>query len=62
MGPKWERYGNLPYMPLEKGNVFTIEPRLTIDGFGIATMEEIVWVKEHGIEYLSEQQTEIYLI
>lgn len=62
MGPKWERYGNLPYMPLEKGNVFTIEPRLTIDGFGIATMEEIVWVKEDGVEYLSEPQTEIYLI
>jgi len=62
MGPKWERYGNLPYMPLEKGNVFTIEPRLTIDGYGIATMEEIVWVKEEGIEYLSEPQTEIYLI
>ncbi len=62
MGPKWERYGNLPYMPLEKGNVFTIEPRLTIDGYGIATMEEIVWVKEDGIEYLSKPQTEIYLI
>ena len=54
MGPKWERYGNLPYMKLEKGNVFTIEPRLTIEGYGIATMEEIVWVTEDGIEYLSE--------
>lgn len=62
MGPKWERYGNLPYMPLEKGNVFTIEPRLTIDGYGIATMEEIVWVREDGVEYLSKPQTEIYLI
>ena len=62
MGPKWERYGNLPYLPLEVGNVFTIEPRLTIRGYGIATMEEIVWVRENGVEYLSEQQTEIYLI
>lgn len=62
MGPKWERYGNLPYMPLEVGNVFTIEPRLTIDGFGIATMEEIVWVRKNGIEYLSEPQTDIYLV
>jgi Xaa-Pro aminopeptidase len=62
MGPKWERYGNLPYMPLEVGNVFTIEPRLTIKDYGIATMEEIVWVKENGIEYLSKPQTEIYLI
>lgn len=62
MAPQWERYGNLPYMPLEKGNVFTIEPRLTIKGYGIATMEEIVWVRENGIEYLSDPQTEIYLI
>jgi Xaa-Pro aminopeptidase len=62
MGPKWERYGNLPYMPLEVGNVFTIEPRLTIKGYGIATMEEIVWVRENGVEYLSDPQTEIYLI
>ncbi|MCB0745123.1 MAG: aminopeptidase P family protein [Ignavibacteriae bacterium] len=62
MGPKWERYGNLPYMQLEIGNVFTIEPRLPIKDFGIATMEEIVWVKEDGVEYLSKPQTEIYLV
>ncbi|MBK7105226.1 MAG: aminopeptidase P family protein [Ignavibacteriae bacterium] len=62
MGPKWERYGNLPFLPLEKGNVFTIEPRLPIKNFGIATMEEIVWIKEDGVEYLSKPQTEIYLI
>lgn len=62
MGPKWERYGNLPYMPLEVGNVFTIEPRLTLKGYGIATMEEIVWIRENGVEYLSKPQTEIYLI
>ena len=62
MGPRWERYGNLPYMELEKGNVFTIEPRLPIDGYGIATIEEIVWVTESGVEYLSNPQTEIYLI
>ncbi len=62
MGPKWERYGNLPFLPLEKGNVFTIEPRLPIKNHGIATMEEIVWVKDDGIEYLSTPQTELYLI
>ncbi|MEE9429948.1 MAG: Xaa-Pro peptidase family protein [Melioribacteraceae bacterium] len=62
MGPRWERYGNLPYLPLEVGNVFTIEPRLTIESYGIATMEEIVWVTKDGVEYLSDPQTEIYLI
>ena len=62
LGPRWERYGNLPYIPIEVGNVFTIEPRLTIPGYGIATIEEIVWVKENGVEFLSPPQTEIYLI
>lgn len=62
LGPRWERYGNIPYIPVEKGNVFTIEPRLTIPGYGIATMEEIVWVTDDGCVYLSEPQTEIYLV
>lgn len=62
MGPKWERYGNLPLLPLEFGNVFTIEPRLPIKNYGIATMEEIVWIKENGVEYLSKPQTELYII
>jgi Xaa-Pro aminopeptidase len=62
LGPKWERYGNIIYLPIEVGNVFTIEPRLTIKGYGIATMEEIVWVTEDGCEFLSEPQTEIYLV
>ncbi|MFC2085426.1 M24 family metallopeptidase, partial [Bacteroidota bacterium] len=62
LGPKWERYGNIPFIPIEKGNVFTIEPRLTIPGYGIATVEEIVWVTEAGCEFLSEPQEKIYLI
>ncbi|RMD51581.1 MAG: aminopeptidase P family protein [Ignavibacteria bacterium] len=62
LAPKWERYGNLPYMTLEEGQVFTIEPRLTIDGFGIATIEEEVVITKDGVEWLSEPQKEIYLI
>ncbi|MCK5087524.1 MAG: aminopeptidase P family protein [Melioribacteraceae bacterium] len=62
LGPRWERYGNIPYIPIEVGNVFTIEPRLTIDGFGIATIEEKIVVTEDGCEFISPPQTEIYLI
>lgn len=62
LGPRWERYGNIPYLPVEAGNVFTIEPRLTIEGYGIATIEEIVLVNENGCEFLSKPQEEIYLI
>lgn len=62
MGPKWERYANLPYMELEESNVFTIEPRLTIENYGIATIEEMVVVTKDGIEWLSERQKDIYLV
>ncbi len=62
LAPKWERYGNLPYLKIEKDQVFTIEPRLTIEGFGIATIEEEVVVTDDGCEFLYEPQKELYLI
>jgi Xaa-Pro aminopeptidase len=47
---------------LEVGQIFTIEPRLTIDGYGIATIEEEVIITETGAEFISERQKEIYYI
>ena len=29
--PRWERYGDLPNQPIEKGQCFTIEPRLPVE-------------------------------
>jgi Xaa-Pro aminopeptidase len=62
LGPKWERYGNVPMIEVEESNVFTLEPRLTIPNYGIATVEEEVVVTKTGCEFLSERQKEIYLI
>jgi Xaa-Pro aminopeptidase len=62
LGPKWERYGSLPDIPVEKNQLFTIEPRLTIKDFGIATIEEIVVITEDGCEFLSNRQNEIFLV
>jgi Xaa-Pro aminopeptidase len=62
MAPKWERYGSLPDIPLEKNQLFTIEPRLTIKNYGIATIEEIVQITDDGCEFLSHRQTEIFLV
>ncbi|AFN73949.1 peptidase M24 [Melioribacter roseus P3M-2] len=62
LGPKWERYGNLPTLKIEAGNVFTIEPRLTVDKYGIATVEEMVLVNSDGCEFLSERQKELLII
>jgi Xaa-Pro aminopeptidase len=61
LGPDWERYGKLPFIPLEEGQVFTIEPRLYLDQ-GVVTIEEMVLITKDGAEWLSEPQKEIYLI
>jgi len=60
--PIWDRYKNLPYLQVEAGQVYTLEPRLTVEGYAVATMEEIVVVRENGCEFLSEPQRELICI
>lgn len=60
--PEWERYGTLPYLKVEEGQVYTVEPRITIPGYGVATIEEIIVVTKDGGKFLSDPQTEIILI
>lgn len=62
LGPAWERYRDTPFLPLEKGQVFTIEPRLMVEGHGVVTMEEEVWVRENGCEFISDPQRELWII
>ena len=56
LGPAWEKYAKKPFLPIEEGMVFTLEPRLTVPGRGIATVEEMVVVTADGAEYLSNPQ------
>jgi Xaa-Pro aminopeptidase len=62
LAPRWERYGALPFKPIEEGQVYTIEPRLPIKDHGIATIEEEVVVTKEGCEFLSSPQEELFLI
>jgi Xaa-Pro aminopeptidase len=62
LAPKWERYGSLPDMPIEKNQLYTIEPRLTIQDYGIATVEEIVVITDTGCRFLSNRQKAIFLV
>lgn len=62
LGPKWEKYARKPFQPLEEGMVFTIEPRLTVPGRGVVTIEEMVVVTKDGADWLSTPQKEILLI
>jgi Xaa-Pro aminopeptidase len=60
--PAWERYGDMPFLPVERGQCYTIEPRLTVAGHGIATCEEVVVVTESGGEFLSEAQEDVIAV
>lgn len=60
--PAWDRYGNAPFMELEKNQVYTIEPRLPVDGFGVSTIEEEVYLTENGCEFITEPQKELILV
>jgi len=62
LAPHWERYGDIPDMVVREGQVYTIEPRLPIEGHGVATAEEIVVVTADGCEFLSPPQTELWLV
>jgi Xaa-Pro aminopeptidase len=60
--PRWERYGQTPHLPIEAGQCFTIEPRLTVAGHGIATCEDIVAVTDSGARFLSRSQDRLWLV
>lgn len=60
--PVWERYGNLPYLKIEENQVYTLEPRINIPDYGVATIEEIIVVRKDGGEFLSDPQQELILI
>ena len=57
--PRWERYGNSPFMEVEEGQVYTIEPRLQVENYGTSTLEEEVVVTKEGCNFISKPQKEL---
>jgi Xaa-Pro aminopeptidase len=60
--PRWEKYGNTPFMTLEERQVFTIEPRLPVEGYGVSTIEEEIYLTKDGYKFISKPQKELILI
>lgn len=59
LGPGWERYGRLPELPVQSGEIYTLELGITVPGRGYLGLEEMVRVTEDGIEWLTERQLTI---
>ena len=63
LGPRWERYGRLPFRVAEPGNVFTLELGIeNVHHGGYIGLEEMVLVTDDGCEFLSEPQTALPLL
>lgn len=60
--PRWERYGQTPFMRVEENQVYTIEPRVPVTGYGVSTLEEEVIVRKDGAEFISKPQKKLMLI
>lgn len=59
VGPKWERYGNTPEIPLEEGNVFTLELEILLPGIGCVGLEEDVSINNGKTSFLSKRQLKL---
>jgi len=56
LGPRWERYGRLPYQSVQEGEVYTLELGVSVDGRGYLGIEEMVQVTAEGCDWLTRRQ------
>jgi Xaa-Pro aminopeptidase len=59
LAPRWERYAGICELPVEVGNIFTLELHVVVPDRGLMSLEEDVLVTKNGVEYLSTPQTEL---
>lgn len=62
LGPRWERYGRTPCIPIETDEVYTLELGITVPGRGYLGLEEMVRVTPDGLDWLTTPQTSVPLL
>ena len=59
IGPRWERYGDTPDIPLDENNLFTLELEIILPGIGCVGLEEDVCITPNGAQFLCPRQMEL---
>ncbi|UJG42501.1 MAG: Xaa-Pro peptidase family protein [Candidatus Heimdallarchaeum endolithica] len=62
IGPKWEKYGRSPELKIEKNNIFTLELHVYLEKYGYCSIEEMIKVTENGCVFLTNRQTEPWVV
>lgn len=62
VGPKWKRYGSTVMIPLEEGNIFTVELGIELENIGYVGLEEDLVVTKEGGQFLCPRQNELVVI
>ena len=62
LGPRWERYGRTPHLPVKEDQVFTLELGVVVAGRGYLGIEEMVRVTSDGCAFLTNRQSEMLLL
>lgn len=62
LAPRWERYGRTPLMKVQANEVYTLELGVILPERGYLGLEEMVLVKEDGLEWLTNRQVELPIL
>ncbi len=62
LGPRWERYGRTPNLPVQPDQVYTLELEVMVEGHGQLGLEEMVLVTASGCEWLTRPQTALPML
>ncbi len=62
LGPRWERYGRTPLLPVEEDQVYTLELGVMVPEHGYLGLEEMVRVRASGCEWLTTPQREMMIL
>lgn len=62
LGPKWERYGRTPTVPIQADEVYTLELGVFVEGRGYLGIEEMAQVTNDGVVWLTKRQMDIPIL